>query len=84
MNRIGDNTVIDGVNASSVFDSADFIENCTYGGHDLGAVIHGDKTTFTLWAPTADRVVLNLFDNGTDGDSYASVELTRREKGVWN
>ena len=84
MNRIGDNAVIDGVNASSDFDSTDFIENCTYDGHDLGAIIHGDKTTFTLWAPTAERVVLNLFDNGTDGDSYASVELTRREKGVWS
>ncbi len=84
MNRIGDNAVIDGVNASSIFDSADFIENFTYDGHDLGSVIHDDITAFRLWAPTVSRVILNLFDNGTDGDPYVCVELTKGEKGVWS
>ena len=47
---------------TKIFDSKYFIENYTYDGDDLGAVINGDKTTFKVWAPTASKVVLNLFE----------------------
>ena len=67
-----------------IFDSEYFAENYHYDGSDLGAVINGDTTTFKVWAPTASKVVLNLFDNGTDGAAYKSVDMVMGEKGVWS
>ena len=69
---------------TSVFDSDYFIENYTYDGDDLGAVINGDSTTFKVWAPTASRVVLNLFNAGNGGSAYKSVDMTKGNKGVWS
>ena len=68
---------------TDVFDSEYFVENWTYDGDDLGAVIHGDETTFKVWAPTASRVVLNLFEAGNGGKAFASVDMEKAEKGVW-
>ena len=39
-----------------IFNSKEFEENYTYTGNDLGAFYEKDKTTFKVWAPTADRV----------------------------
>nr|MBQ8890042.1 type I pullulanase [Clostridia bacterium] len=69
---------------TQVFDSDYFIENYTYDGDDLGAVINGENTTFKVWAPTASRVVLNLFTAGNGGSAYESVDMTKGEKGVWS
>ena len=66
-----------------IFDCDEFVANYTYDGDDLGAVIQGNATTFKVWAPTASRVVLNLFTAGNDCDAYEAVEMTRGEKGVW-
>ena len=66
-----------------IFDCAEFVENYTYDGSDLGAVIHGADTTFKVWAPTASKVVLNLFTAGNDCDAFATVEMARTERGVW-
>ena len=69
---------------TDIFDSKDFIENYTYDGDDLGALIQEDgTTTFKVWAPTASRVVLNLFEAGNGGSAFSSVDMERAEKGVW-
>lgn len=68
---------------TGIFDSEGFLSNYTYDGDDLGAVIEGDETVFKLWAPTASKVELNLFEAGNDCDAYAVVEMERAEKGVW-
>ena len=69
---------------TSVFDSDYFIENFTYDGDDLGAVINGNSTTFKVWAPTASRVVLNLFEKGNGGSAYESVDMVKGDRGVWS
>ena len=69
---------------TSIFDSQYFIDNFTYDGDDLGAVINGNNTTFKVWAPTASKVVLNLFEAGNGGSAYKSVEMTKGDKGVWS
>ena len=66
-----------------IFDSEYFAENYHYDGTDLGATINGSKTTFKVWAPTASKVVLNLFEAGDGVDAYKNVEMTLGEKGVW-
>ena len=69
---------------TKIFDSDYFIDNYTYDGDDLGAVINGNTTTFKVWAPTASKVVLNLFSAGNGGEAYKNVEMTKGDKGVWS
>ena len=67
-----------------IFDSKYFADNYHYDGDDLGPVINGDNTTFKVWAPTASKVVLNLFTKGNDVDAYKTVDMVRGKKGVWS
>ena len=69
---------------TGVFDSAAFAEKYNYDGDDLGAVPGENGTTFKVWAPTASKVVLNLFEAGDSGEAYDRVEMTRGEQGVWS
>ncbi len=69
---------------TSIFDSKYFVENFTYDGDDLGAVINGENTTFKVWAPTASKVVLNLFKSGHEGSAYESVDMVKGARGVWS
>jgi len=69
---------------TTVFDTEEFKENFLYDGDDLGANVSGVNTTFKVWAPTASKVVLNLFENGNEGDAYKSVYMTKGAKGVWS
>ena len=68
---------------TDIFDSEEFIEEYVYTGDDLGATIDGTSTTFRVWAPTASKVVLNLFNAGNGGEAYANREMVKGEKGVW-
>ena len=69
---------------TAVFDSEEFVERYTYDGDDLGAVIDGANTVFKLWAPTASKVVLNLFEAGDGGEALQQLEMELGEKGVWS
>ena len=80
---------IDGYDAvtampTKVFDSEAFREKYTYDGNDLGAETGANGTVFRVWAPTASRVRLNLFEDGDAGDAYDCLEMTRGDKGVWS
>ena len=49
---------------NTLYSTPDFEANYTYTGNDLGAVWSAEKTAFRLWAPTAKKVVLNLYRSG--------------------
>ena len=68
---------------TTIFDSPAFEAKYTYAGDDLGAVIQGDHTTFKVWAPTASKVVLNLFEAGDGGTAFATVDMEKKAQGVW-
>lgn len=75
----GETTVV----PTGIFDTQYFADNYHYDGTDLGAVISGDTTTFKVWAPTASRVVLNLFETGDGSAAYKTVDMVKGDKGVW-
>ncbi len=75
---------IAGDKKSEYFNSRHFADNYHYDEKDLGAVIAGDKTNFKLWAPTASKVVLNLFTAGNGVEAYKHVEMVKGDKGVWS
>ena len=75
---------------TGIFDTDWFADTYHYDG-ELGAILDtkntedttDDVTTFKLWAPTASKVVLNLFESGHEGEAYSEIEMVRGEKGVW-
>ena len=69
---------------TKVFDSEAFREKYTYDGNDLGAVTGKNGTVFRVWAPTASRVRLNLFEDGDAAEAYDCLEMIRGERGVWS
>ena len=70
---------------TDIFDTPEFAAKYHYSGNDLGATINSNgTTTFKVWAPTASKVVLNLFASGhEDSDSDVSYEMKLGDKGVW-
>lgn len=70
---------------SAIYSSPDFEAAFTYHGNDLGAVWSFDKTTFRLWAPTADRVEVKLYRTGdpTAPDALRQIPMRRDVFGTW-
>lgn len=66
-----------------IYSSLDFKADYTYTGKDLGAVCRDDSTSFKVWSPMADRVVLNFYKAGNEEPAFASQEMKKGEKGVW-
>ncbi|MBO4665427.1 MAG: type I pullulanase [Paludibacteraceae bacterium] len=42
-----------------------------------------DETTFTLWSPNADSVILNLYAAGEGGEPIRTQHMVRRVDGTW-
>lgn len=70
-----------------MFESREFEEKYTYAGNDLGAVYEKEKTTFKVWAPTAEKVMLHLYTAGSKGEAgekeLLQVEMKKREQGIY-
>ncbi len=43
-----------------------------------------ESTTFKLWSPEADLVMVNLYESGHEGQAYDSQKMTRNDQGLWN
>lgn len=69
-----------------LFDSEEFGRRYEYEGTDLGVTLHDADTVFKVWAPTAEEVLLNLYESGTEGtdDRISSLPMKRGAKGVWS
>jgi pullulanase len=68
---------------SNIFSSSEFEATNCYQGNDLGAVWTKEATHFRVWAPTASRVVLNLYRTGDQDDLFDSLPMFTEEKGTW-
>ena len=55
----------------------------SYYGSDLELVYTPEQSVFTLWAPSADRVRLNLYASGEEGDPEEHVEMEKAGYGTW-
>ena len=70
-------------------DEAARLDQIAYTDNDLGATYTPNGTTFKVWAPTASKVVTNLYTTGSDAEANAekisSTEMTYDEtNGVWS
>lgn len=71
------------VTLGRAFDSREFYEAFHYDGDDLGVTLYHNQTTFKVWAPTADRLEVVLYDDGQGGRG-TKVPMTLGDKGVWS
>ncbi len=71
------------VSSSKLFDAPYFTEQFTYTGDDLGVVYTTNSSTFRLWAPTAEKVVLKLYSKGQGGSPDQTLEMLKDQKGTW-
>lgn len=69
----------------SIYSTAEFEEQYTYTGDDLGSVWTKEKTSFRVWAPTAQDVKINLYESGTPDtdDLIEQIPMTPDVNGTW-
>jgi len=65
---------------SYITKSQRFDEEFGYDKNDLGALCDQEHTTFKLWAPTANRVIVEIFE----AKRPFQIELKREDKGVFS
>ena len=70
---------------NEVYSSSAFEEKYTYTGTDLGAAWMPQKTTFRVWAPTAEEVIVNLYRSGTahTDDLLEQLHMQPDVNGTW-
>lgn len=71
------------MNYYRLFSTRDFEEANFYQGNDLGAVWTEAETRFRVWAPTAHRVVLHLYETGDHEDLKESIPMVEDIGGTW-
>lgn len=62
---------------------ATFDEYPVYDGNDLELTYFPQSSAFRVWAPTASEVKLLLYDNGTEGGAYKTLDMNRSDQGTW-
>ncbi|MGI6084717.1 MAG: type I pullulanase [Acetivibrionales bacterium] len=71
------------VDYGMIYDTPKFDMLFTYDNDDLGANWSPDSTCFKVWAPTASAIFLNLYETGSGPSLKDVIEMSRKEKGVW-
>ena len=70
-----------------IFSSPEFDSLYAYQGNDLGCYYSPNETIFNLWAPTATKVSVNIYNTGnykTETTPLSTYAMTFKSKGVWN
>ena len=67
------------------YSSVEFEQKYTYEGDDLGATWSEKETKFRAWAPLAEKMVLNLYKEGTAGvaDLIEQIPMIADVNGTW-
>lgn len=54
-----------------------------YTGNDLGLVYSTQRSSFRIWAPTADKAQLKLYAQPVVGEPLQSISMVRSAQGTW-
>lgn len=87
-----DNTQLNSVSdADTLTDEIGWVEPVDadiykYDGNDLGAVYSPESTTFKVWAPTASKVVLKRYAQGTGDEVLGEIDMEQDlgDDGTWS
>ena len=75
---------IDGFATSTVYARYALNNSAFHYDGQLGAIYTPYQTTFKVWSPVCDKVVLLLFKNANDTIPYATYTMTKNVQGVWS
>ena len=69
----------------NIFSTEKFEADYTYSGNDLGANWTKERTLFRLWAPSASKVLVNLYRSGNPGadDLICQIDMVPDICGTW-
>lgn len=69
----------------NIFSTEKFEAEYTYSGNDLGANWTKERTLFRLWAPSASKVLVNLYRSGNPGadDLICQIDMVPDVCGTW-
>lgn len=67
------------------YSSEEFEKLYTYMEGNLGAEWTEEKTTFRVWAPTAEKVFVSLYTGGSIGEKEVTEQIAMEpyKNGVW-
>jgi len=54
-----------------------------YDGSDLGVTYTPQVSAFKLWAPTAQKVILRIYEEGSGGDPIETLAMKKGDSGIW-
>ena len=72
-----------GVDIRVFYDLAEFANAYYYEGNDLGATLGENSTTFKVWSPVSQKIVLNLYNEGDGGTAFETHPMELGDYGVW-
>lgn len=65
------------------FNGINFLAYPVYEANDLGVTYTKKKTTIRVWAPTALKVELRIYEKSTGGEAIRIDQFFKAEKGTW-
>lgn len=68
---------------NTIYLTKEFEEKYTYTGNDLGSIYSKESTSFLVYAPTAEAVTLNLYEDGLKGQPYETIAMKQAEHGTY-
>lgn len=73
------------VKMPNIYSTKEFEDAYYYDGDDLGATWTSEKTSFRVWAPTAEEMSVNLYESGTETEKnlIETIPMTADVKGTW-
>ncbi|HEX2845145.1 MAG TPA: type I pullulanase [Chitinophagaceae bacterium] len=69
---------------AQVKDVRDYASYPVYTGRDLGLTYSAARSSFRIWAPTADEVLFHLYAEGTGGEPLQAEEMKKDIDGTWS
>lgn len=76
------------VTKNNLFSGDEFGSLYNYDGDDLGVIYSSSSSSFAVWSPLSNSIVLRVYSSGTPAilggdDTYQEYAMTKGEKGVW-
>lgn len=54
-----------------------------YDGDDLGSVCRNGKTSFKIFSPKAESILLRLYKDGKEGEAFCTHKMQQERDGIW-